>query len=105
MTPMYKIAVLGDKDSVLGFKALGLDVYPVESVDEAKSTLHTLAREDCAIVYLTEQLARYMPEELAQYKDELTPAIILIPGKEGSLGIGMSNVTKSVERAVGADIL
>ncbi|MCD7917270.1 MAG: V-type ATP synthase subunit F [Clostridiales bacterium] len=102
---MYKIAVLGDKDSVLGFKALGLDVYPVESVDEARSTLHRLARENCGIVYLTEQLARYMGDELAQYKDELTPAIILIPGKEGSLGIGMGNVTKSVERAVGADIL
>ena len=24
---MYKIAVLGDRDSVLGFKALGLDYY------------------------------------------------------------------------------
>jgi V/A-type H+-transporting ATPase subunit F len=102
---MYKIAVLGDKDSVLGFKALGLDVYCVESVDEAKSTLHHLAREDYAVVYLTEQLARYMEDEMDRYKDELTPAIILIPGKEGSLGIGMANVKKSVERAVGADIL
>ncbi len=102
---MYKIAVLGDKDSVLGFKALGLDVFPVESVEEAKTTLHALAKENYAIVYLTEQLARYMSEELAAYKDELTPAVILIPGKEGSLGIGMDNVTKSVERAVGADIL
>ncbi|MGN1003779.1 MAG: V-type ATP synthase subunit F, partial [Oscillospiraceae bacterium] len=54
---------------------------------------------------LTEQLAQYMSEELARYKDELTPAVILIPGKEGSLGIGMANVKKSVERAVGADIL
>lgn len=26
----YKIAVLGDKDSVLGFKALGLDVFPAD---------------------------------------------------------------------------
>jgi V/A-type H+-transporting ATPase subunit F len=102
---MYKIAVLGDKDSVLGFKALGLDVFPVESVDQARSTLHRLAKEDYAVVYLTEQLARYMEDELNRYKDELTPAIILIPGKEGSLGIGMANVKKSVERAVGADIL
>jgi V/A-type H+-transporting ATPase subunit F len=102
---MYKIAVLGDKDSVLGFKALGLDVFPVESVEQAKSTLHRLAREDYAVVYLTEQLARFMGDELERYKDELTPAIILIPGKEGSLGIGMANVKKSVERAVGADIL
>ena len=30
----YRIAVLGDKDSVLGFKALGLDVYPAENVEE-----------------------------------------------------------------------
>ena len=102
---MYKIAVLGDQDSVLGFKALGLDVFPAETVEEAKSTLHRLAREDYAVVYLTEQLARYMNDELARYKDDLTPAIILIPGKEGSLGIGMANVKKSVERAVGADIL
>ena len=26
MKPMYKIAVVGDKDSVLAFKALGIDV-------------------------------------------------------------------------------
>lgn len=102
---MYKIAVLGDTDSVLGFKALGLDVYPVDSVSDAKATLHRLAKENCAIVYLTEQLAVHMEEDLARYKDEVTPAVILIPGKEGSLGIGMANVKKSVERAVGADIL
>lgn len=101
----YRIAVLGDRDSVLGFKALGLDVCPAETVEEAKSTLHRLAKEDYAVVYLTEQFASKMEEELARYKDELTPAIILIPGKEGALGIGMANVKKSVERAVGADIL
>lgn len=102
---MYKIGVLGDKDSVLGFKALGLDVFPAESVEEAKSILHELARGEYAIVYLTEQYAAHMQSEIERYKDELTPAIILIPGKEGSLGIGMANVKSAVERAVGADIL
>ena len=102
---MYKIAVMGDADSVLGFKALGLDVYPVESVEQARRTLHRLAKEECAIVYMTEQLAVHLPEEFARYKDALTPAIIVIPGKDGSLGIGQGNVTKAVVRAVGADIL
>lgn len=101
----YRIAVLGDRESVQGFKALGLDVFPVGAAEEARRTLHRLAKENYAVVYLTEQLACDMPEELERYKDELTPAIILIPGKEGSLGIGMANVKKSVERAVGADIL
>lgn len=40
-----------------------------------------------------------------EYKDSELPAIILIPGLQGSLGIGMAGVKKSVERAVGADIL
>ena len=102
---MYKIAVLGDRESVLGFKALGLDVYPAETVDEARETLHRLAKSECAVVYLTEQFGAQMEAEIARYKDQLTPAIILIPGKEGSLGIGMANVKNAVERAVGADIL
>ena len=101
----YRIAVLGDRDSVLGFKALGLDVYPAETAEEARPILHRLAREDTAILYLTEQLAAGLEAEIARYKDALTPAIILIPGKAGSLGIGLANVKKSVERAVGADIL
>ena len=42
---MYKIAVLGDKDSVLGFKALGLETFPAESVEEARHILHRLAKE------------------------------------------------------------
>lgn len=102
---MYKIAVMGDQDSVLGFKALGLDVYPAETVEEARKTLHTLAKGDYAVVYLTEQYAAGMEADVARYKDELTPAVILIPGKDGSLGIGMANVKSAVERAVGADIL
>ena len=89
----------------MGFKALGRDVFRGETVDEAKRVLHELAKENYAVIYLTEQYAANMQAEVDRYKDELTPAIILIPGKDGSLGIGMANVKSAVERAVGADIL
>ena len=102
---MYKIAALGDLDSVLGFKALGLEVCPVDPSDQGREALHRMAKENYAIIYMTEQLAAQLQPEIARYKDSLTPAIILIPGKEGSLGIGMANVKTAVERAVGADIL
>ena len=102
---MYKIAVMGDKDSVLGFKALGLEVCPVESPDHGREAHPRMAKEKYAIIYMTDQLAAQLPNEIARYKDALTPAIILVPGKEGSLGIGMANVKTAVERAVGADIL
>lgn len=105
MNPMYKIAVLGDRDSVLGFRALGLTVFPVEEDQQAQRTLHRLAREDYAVIYVTEQLAAAISADIDRYKDSITPAIILIPGKGGSLGLGSGALKKAVERAVGADIL
>lgn len=105
MAMTYQIAVVGDWESVMGFRALGLDTYPVSSVDEAKERVRELAKGSCAVIYLTEQLAREMGDVLSRYKDELRPAIILIPGREGSLGIGKANIQRAIERAVGADIL
>lgn len=102
---MYKIGVIGDRESVLGFQAVGLDVFPAGDAEEAKKTLKRLAKEDFAIIYITEQFYQYMMKEVEEYTDSRLPAVIPIPGKNGSLGIGMTSVKKSVERAVGADIL
>jgi len=101
---MYKIAVMGDRDSVLGFKALGLDVFFTETDESARATLHRLVQDDYAIIYLTEQLATPLKAEIAKYKDFAIPAIILIPGKTGSLGLAETALRSAVERAVGADI-
>ena len=102
---MYKIGVIGDREPILGFKAVGLDVFPTDDPEEAKKTLKRIAKEDFAIIYITEQLYQYMMDEVDEYTDSRLPAIIPIPGKDGTLGIGMTSVKKSVERAVGADIL
>lgn len=102
---MYKIAVLGDQESVLGFRALGLDVAFAEDSQTAHQELNRLVKEDYTIIYLTEQLAVDLQADIKKYKDSITPAIILIPGKAGSLGLGKSNLKSAVERAVGADIL
>jgi V/A-type H+-transporting ATPase subunit F len=102
---MYKIGVIGDRDSVLGFKAVGMSVYPVVSSDEAARLLHELGKKDYAVIYITEQAAANIMDEIDAYKDKMYPVIVLIPGNQGSLGIGMQGVKKSVERAVGADIL
>ncbi len=101
----YKLAVLGDEISVLSYRTLGFTVSVCENADEGKKSLHALAKEGFAVIYITEQLAEKMPEEIAKYKDAPLPAIIPVPGKGGSLGIGMNSVHDAVERAVGADIL
>ena len=70
---MYRIAVLGDYDSIYGFA--------------------------------TEALAAGLEKEISRYKTGITPAIIVIPGVSGNTGAGVSGVKKSVEQAVGSDIL
>jgi V/A-type H+-transporting ATPase subunit F len=104
---MLKIAVIGGRETVMGFKALGLETFAVESESEALAALRKLTREsdDYAIIYIEENLASALEHEIARYKDSPTPAIILIPGREGSLGLGQSALRAAVERAVGTNIL
>lgn len=40
---MYKIAVMGDYDSIYGFATLGLDTFPVTEPGEAGKLLKRLA--------------------------------------------------------------
>ncbi len=102
---MYKVAVLGDRDSIYGFAALGLDTYPVSDRDEAVKILKSLADGQYAVIYITEALQAEMETEIDQYVVDYLPAIIPIPGVSGNTGKGMRNVKKSVERAVGSDII
>lgn len=103
---MYKIAVMGDYDSIYGFAALGLTTFPYNGDPEAAArTLKTLADSEYGIIYITEALAVTLEKQIAQYEDKLMPSIIPIPGSKGNTGEGIASVKRSVEKAVGSDIL
>lgn len=102
---MYKIAVIGDYDSIYGFAALGLDTFPVSELNEAKTQFHRLAGGAYAVIYITESLAAKLEHEVEKYRGEILPTIIQIPGVSGNTGAGILGVKKSVEQAVGSDIL
>lgn len=107
MICMLKIAVIGGRDTVIGFRALGLETYPAADAAEAGHILRRLTREndDYAIIYIEENLAAELAHEIDKFKDRPTPAVILIPGREGSMGLGQSALKAAVERAVGTNIL
>ena len=90
----------------MGFKALGLEACPVTNAEEARETLRRLTKdsEDYAIIYVEENLAQELQHEIDKFKDVPKPAIILIPGREGPLGLGQTAPKAAVERAVGSDI-
>lgn len=102
---MSKVGIIGDKDSIMGFLALGIDIFPAYTPEEIKKTIHNLAEKEYAIIYITEHTSLQAGESLAKYKDFELPAIIVIPGIGGKMGLGMNEVRESAKRAIGADIL
>jgi V/A-type H+-transporting ATPase subunit F len=104
---MYKIAVMGGRDTVIGFKALGLDTYPVDNAEQAKKTMREISKAESnyAIIYLEENLAEALSTEINRLKDKAVPAVILIPGRDGPLGLGQAAMQAAVERAIGTNIL
>lgn len=102
---MYRIAVLGDRDSIYGFAALGLDTFPVEDAEDGTKKLKSLADGRYAVIYITEAMHEILENEIEKYRTLKIPAIIPIPGITGNTGKGMSSVKKSVEQAVGSDII
>ena len=94
-----RIAVLGDYDSIYGFASLGLSTFPVDNIEDASKTLRTLASSGYGIIYITEELAAQVPKVIDKYKESMTP------GVKGNTGDGIKAVRRSVEQAVGSDIL
>lgn len=101
---MLKIAAIGDRESVSGFKAIGMDIFSPYGKDDCRSTLKKICDGNYAIIYITEEFAEYCPDIIQKYASSLTPAIILIPGVKNNTGEGMRQLSLSVEKAVGSQL-
>ena len=100
-----KLAVIGDKDSVLAFKAVGVDVFDATTAEQAASQLKKLTAERYAVVFIAESLAEQIPELLAKAKLQAYPAVVPIPTGRQPSGFGMQGIKSDVEKAIGVDIL
>lgn len=103
--PMSKIAVIGPRDAILAFRALGADVFPVTGSQSAKEALGKAADEGYQIVFLTEALAIEMEQALLSMQERTVPVITIIPDGRESLGTGTRRLKQRLEKAIGVDIL
>lgn len=101
---MSNIAVIGDKESILGFKALGIEVHTPNGIEETKKTIDQLTKENYGVIFITEELMKDVKETIAKYDDQFIPAIIPIPSNQGTLNIGMDRIDANVEKAVGINL-
>lgn len=102
---MYKVAAIGDADSLAGLSCIGIETFTAYTAEEAGHCLEQAARSDYAVIFVTEAVCALIPDAVDKYRGEPVPAVIPIPGTTGNTGLGMRQVSKSVEQAVGSDIL
>ncbi|MDN5313960.1 MAG: V/A-type H+/Na+-transporting ATPase subunit [Clostridiales bacterium] len=101
---MYKVGVIGDRDSVIGFRAIGMAVYDTEDIEMAGDYLRQMVRENYAVVFITEKLAEGNMNLIRELRNQKLPAVIPVPSITGSTGLGMKQVRESVRKAVGIDL-
>ncbi|MFQ6093774.1 MAG: V-type ATP synthase subunit F [bacterium] len=99
------IAIIGDRDSISCFRAVGVDIFPAEGPEEVKAAFEQVYKQEYAIIFVTEQSAVHIEERLREIAWQPLPSAVLIPNNRGSLGLGQRVVRDVVKRAVGADIM
>lgn len=98
-----KMAILGDGDSVLAFKAGGVDAYHANSREQAKDVLRELAK-NYAVIFITDGLAAEMDDLLKKFEKNPYPIIVPVPSGKTS-GYAEGQLKERMERALGVDIL
>ncbi len=105
MSFMVKIAVLGDTESIKGFAAVGLDIYPCDRDSEAEEIFKKTVAAGYGVIYVTERIVPYLTREIAKINKQLSPSVVPIPGVSGNNGSGTAALKAAVEKAVGSDII
>ncbi len=101
---MHKIAAIGDRESVLGFKAIGMEIFIPADKNECQAVLSRLCNEDYGIIYITEEFSADCTDIIKKYENAISPAIILIPGVKNNTGEGMIQLGRIIEKAVGSQL-
>lgn len=80
-----RMYVIGDEDTVDGFRVAGVEGTVVTSEEEAREALHNAEERKEGIVIIPSRVAGWMQEEIdrIRYGAE-KPLIVEIPGPEGA---------------------
>ncbi|MCM8795383.1 MAG: V-type ATP synthase subunit F [Candidatus Omnitrophica bacterium] len=70
------LAIIGDEDMVLGFRALGFKDYPLKEPKEFKAILEKILKTDTAICLIQDDFYLKVQEELKSYAGFGLPVFI-----------------------------
>ena len=104
---MSEIVAIGQKDQIIGFRGVGVQIAPVKTAEEfAAAFKETARRADVGIIMITETFVEGENEKLLASVRKTTQKVILVlPDHPGSKGLAFKRMRADVERALGVDLL
>jgi V/A-type H+-transporting ATPase subunit F len=99
------MGLIGDRDTIMGFRALGLATHEVVTREDAIEAIRRVMADNYAVIFMTERVYSEVTDIVRAYRERALPVINIIPDNRGNLGFGMKRMRNLVEKAVGADIL
>lgn len=105
---MYKVVILTDPDTALGFRLAGVSVYEVETQAQATSELSRLLEDDdTGILAVNEGFLDAIDDRIRE-RIEATyrPIVVSLPVREqiGAIGERKAILARLIHRAVGFDV-
>ena len=100
-----KVAAIGEQDIMLIFKAIGVDVFPINTEEEAAVQVRKLAIEGYGIIFITETIAVKLDPIINEYSNKFLPSIVVIPGLGGRNNYAVSRLRQAIIKAVGIDTM
>jgi V/A-type H+-transporting ATPase subunit F len=96
------IAMIGGRDALLGFRALGVDVNAVNTREEARVAADSVLKGSYKVVFITEDVMPWIEDKFPLSLNE--PVVSVIPGIGSVQGIGVRRIEALVEKAIGVNI-
>ena len=99
-----EIAVIGNLDTILIFKMVGLDVFEVR---DEKSTIEKINEilNDYKIILVTDDFAPFIENVIKETSKEMYPIITIIPSGTKDSNYALEQIEQSVEHTLGINIL
>ncbi len=101
-----KIAIIGDRDTVTGFRMVGVNesTVPKTPNEIRQALLNYFRNPQMGLIIITEPLASEIEDTILEMSEAPVPVILLIPDRQGSTGAYESVLKELVRRAVGIEI-
>lgn len=101
-----EIAIIGDPDTVTGFRMVGISNYATpESPAATRQALMDFFRNpQMGFIIITESLAATVEETIVEISEAPVPVIMTIPDRQGPTGTYEQILRELIRKAVGIEI-